>query len=162
MGYTTQFEGELTIEPPLNRSEGEFISAFQETRRMAREKGPLFVGGTGFWGQGHDPDIYDYNKSPRDQPGLWCEWTVSERGDKLYWNGAEKFYRAEEWLIYIIDNLLAPSSEHYVKGHLDEDKRLHDFTHDHVLNGRIIARGEEETDVWGLLVENNNVIMVTP
>lgn len=36
MGYTTYFEGHLTIEPPLNPKHEEYINAFSGTRRMKR------------------------------------------------------------------------------------------------------------------------------
>ena len=47
MGYTTDFSGHVTVEPPLNDVEVAFLSKFAETRRMDREEGPYFVDGPG-------------------------------------------------------------------------------------------------------------------
>lgn len=37
------------------------------------------------------------------QPGLWCDWIITEDGRFLEWNGAEKFYDYIAWLKYLID-----------------------------------------------------------
>lgn len=94
--------------------------------------GAFFVGSAGFRGQDRDVSVIDYNTPPgqsdyRDkdfnevwnenerrakhgecQPGLWCQWTVSEDNTKLEWDGGEKFYHYIEWLNYIINNFTAP------------------------------------------------------
>ncbi len=177
MGYTTEFEGRVTIEPPLNEHEVSFLKDFNETRRMIRRNGPLFVKGSGFWGQGHDDDVIEFNMSSGDtpwstsrlpadwreyheengQPGLWCQWIPIDDGAALAWDGGEKFYDAEEWMRYIIDKLLAPSASDYLMVHDAEDPRLAKFTYDHVLNGVIHAEGEEQGDVWRLIVTDNLV-----
>lgn len=46
MGYTTTFEGSVSVVPPLNDQEIEFLNKFAETRRMRRNSGPYFVDGT--------------------------------------------------------------------------------------------------------------------
>ena len=159
MGYTTEFEGEIFIDPPLNDDEISLLKDLSETRRMDRTKGPLFVRGTGFAGQGRDEDILDYNDPHPDQPGLWCQWIPGRLGDYLEWNGAEKFYFAEEWMKYIIHNLLAPSARPYIDAHIDEDPRLASFTANHTLNGEIEAQGEDPDDRWKLIVVDNKVMV---
>lgn len=64
MGYTTEFQGQIKIEPPLNAAEIEYLQKFASTRRMDRTTGPYFVDGSGFKGQGHDADIRDHNTPP--------------------------------------------------------------------------------------------------
>lgn len=168
MGYHTDFAGSLTIEPPLNQHEVSFLVDLAETRRMKRTKGPLFVKGTGMYGQDRDPDIQDYNNPHPDQPGLWCQWKPGFTGDqvqpydpsKLEWDGGEKFYDSPEWMVYIIRNLLAPTGRDYVAKHIDEDERLQHFTFDHVVNGTIQAFGEEHDDRWDLVVVDNVVSTV--
>ncbi|MCA8939875.1 MAG: hypothetical protein KDB07_08710 [Planctomycetes bacterium] len=67
-------------------------------------EGGYFVGGQGFAGQTKDMSVLDYNHPPQGQPGLWCDWTVSEDGKQLRWNGSEKTYKYVQWLQYLIDN----------------------------------------------------------
>lgn len=161
MGYTTEFEGSIQIEPPLNAQEISFLRDFNHTRRMNRTRGPLFVRGSGFYGQGNDPDIIDYNQPHPDQPGLWCQWTPNEDGTAIEWDGGEKFYDSPGWLSYIIHLLLAaPDAQWYIDQHIDEDLRLASFTCDHVLNGVIFAQGEDDEDQWELRVVDNTVMVL--
>lgn len=149
MGYTTEFEGIIRIEPRLNAEEIAYLKKFNKTRRMARQKGPYFVDGTGQFGQGSDSDILDHNQPPGGQPGLWCQWTPTEDGTGIEWDGGEKFYNAEEWMAYIIDHFLKPDAV---------AKTVLPFLQaNHVLNGEIDAQGEEDDDKWRLIVRNNTV-----
>jgi hypothetical protein len=157
MGYDTTFEGSIGIEPPLNPSEISFLIDFNNSRRQKRSKGPLYVNGTGYRGQGNDDDVLDGNRPDPDQPGLWCQWVPSEDGSSLEWDGVEKFYHSAEWMKYIVENLLGASAQGYVARHVDEDPRLYHFTFNHVLNGQIEAQGEESDDMWLLVVEHNVV-----
>lgn len=151
MGYTTEFSGELDIVPPLNETEVKYIQKLNDTRRMNRTNGPYFVGGTGMCGQGDDPDILDRNHPDPSQPCLWCNWTVSDDGTKLMWDGGEKAYYMAEWLDYIIKHFLCQTpiakavNEHF------------HFLEGHTLNGFIVAQGEEIGDVWQIGVFDNVV-----
>lgn len=89
MGYTTDFEGGFEFSRPLTSDEKNYITKFNNTRRMKRnvEKlyelfkgehgnpflpkeetygndGEYFVGGNGFAGQDKDDSIVDYNTPP--------------------------------------------------------------------------------------------------
>lgn len=156
MGYTTEFEGAVTVEPPLNAAERSFLTKFAYTRRMDRHRGPYFVDGTGYAGQDHEDDIIDYNSPPPGQPGLWCKWEPNEAGDDLHWNGMEKFYDSSEWMAYLIDHFLKPGAEASTSG----DPQFKDFTFDHVVNGTIKAQGEDRDDRWDLVVKDNEVTVV--
>ena len=68
MGYTTDFMGQVSIDPPLNKKEVKFLQKFNKTRRMLRKKGPYYVNNKGFAGQDNEPDIIDYNSPPEGQP----------------------------------------------------------------------------------------------
>jgi hypothetical protein len=57
MGYTTEFDGSVSISPPLNAHEIAYVRKFAASRRMDRARGPYFVDGSGPFGQGHDDDI---------------------------------------------------------------------------------------------------------
>lgn len=130
MGYTTDFDGNLTIEPPLNADQVAYINQFSETRRVKRDEtitetlpdplriavglpvgkdGGYYVGGSGFRGSNHkQPGIVSYNQAPIEQPGLWCQWVVSDSGDSLEWDGGEKFYKYVSWLEYLIEHFFTP------------------------------------------------------
>ena len=63
MGYTTEFDGSVSISPPLTRTRSP-LRKFAASRRMDRTRGPYFVDGSGPFGQGRDGDIRDFNKPP--------------------------------------------------------------------------------------------------
>ncbi len=148
MGYSTDFSGSINIEPPLDAQEIEFINKFSESRRMERTKGPYFVDGSGYHGQNADDDIVDYNEPPYGQPGLWCQWVVSDDGTELIWNEVEKFYAADQWMAYLI--------KHFLKRNPIAKSEL-PFLKGHILDGAIEAQGEDISDRWLLCVTNNKV-----
>ena len=145
MGYTTEFDGSVSISPPLNTHEIAYLRKFGATRRMDRARGPYVVDGPGPSGQGNDDDIRDHNQPPAGQPGLWCKWKPTEDGTAITWNGHEKFYDSKEWMTYLIDTFLKPGAllaselaspvpgRHY-------PQELRHFSFDHELNGVIDAR----------------------
>ena len=151
MGYTTQFEGHVAIEPALNSKEIIFLKKFNETRRMDRENGPYFVNGSGDMGQGRDKDIRNHNEPPLGQPSLWCQWVSTEDGEFLEWDGNEKFYNAPEWMKYLI--------EHFLKPGCIGAEELPFLQANHVLNGEIEAQGEEPDDSWVLVIKENSVMV---
>jgi hypothetical protein len=145
MGYTTEFDGFITIQPPLSEEERKYLLKFSDTRRMLRVNGPYFVGGSGFKG-GDDSDVLSYNTPPEGQPGLWCGWIPNHNGTAIIWNKVEKFYHSTEWMRYLIDHFLS-------KTHICPLP----FLQGHILNGRIMAQGENRDDRWELVVSDNNV-----
>ena len=114
MGYTTEFDGYFEFNKPLDAETLEFLKKFNATRRMARNvdgygiEGEFYVDGGGYCGQDQEDNIIDYNRQPRTQPSLWCQWRPSDDGTTLAWDGDEKFYNYVEWLEYLIENILAP------------------------------------------------------
>jgi hypothetical protein len=52
MGYTTEFDGSMSISPPLNAHEIAYLRKFASSRRMDRARGPYFVDGSGTVGPG--------------------------------------------------------------------------------------------------------------
>ncbi|CAM4387640.1 hypothetical protein [Nocardiopsis rhodophaea] len=157
MGYTTKFDGEVTVTPPLNPHEIAYLEKFADTRRMDRMKGPYFVDGTGFFGQGEDPDIRDYNRPPRGQPNLWCHWVPTPEGDAIEWDQCEKFYDAAEWMSYLIDHFLKPGAHAQVDPGPNPPAEFAHFTFNHCVDGWIDAQGEDPDDRWRLVVEDNRV-----
>lgn len=159
MGYTTDFSGAISIEPPISDAHAAYINKFSETRRMKRnpqlaealpdstrtdvglpigDDGGYFVGGGGFAGQEHDNSIVNYNDEPKGQPGLWCQWIVED--GELFWNGGEKFYHYTEWLEYLIKHFFAPWG--------------------YKLNGQIRYQGEDSDDRGVIYVKDNAVQQV--
>lgn len=153
MGYTTEFTGEVRVEPPLNHNEIGFLEDFIRTRHMNRVKGPLYAPG-GFDGT-NDLDVIDMNNPGPTQPGLWCKWESADYGHVIRWDGREKFYDSVEWMQYLIDNLFSEKAREYVEVHHSGDKRLDAFTFNHVFNGILEAQGEDEDDKWLLIVKDN-------
>ncbi len=152
MGYTTEFSGQINIEPPLNEQEIEFLNKFANTRRMHRKQGPYFVDGEGFVGQDCDEGVIEYNTPPAGQPSLWVQWIPTEGGIALEWDGGEKFYCATEWMAYIID--------HFLKPNCIAKSSLPFLQANHVCNGVIKAQGEDMDDRWELIVTDNKVTTV--
>ena len=148
MGYTTEFSGSFQLNQPLQPRMKEFLTKFNETRRMKRNvdeafgiDGEFYVLGGGSFGQDHEANIIDFNKEPSTQPSLWCQWTPNHDGTAIEWDGGEKFYHYSEWLFYIINKILAPNG--------------------YVLNGTVTWQGEETGDVGKIKVVDN-VITVAP
>ncbi len=161
MGYTTDFYGELTISPNLTPEQVAYLQAFNRTRRMMRKPDLLdlpdpkraavglllgkdceyFVGSEENYGQIRDLSIIDYNQPPESQPGLWCQWTVSDDGSTLMWDEGEKFYDYVPWLVYLIQHFFKPWGR--------------------VLNGEIEWIGEDSDDRGTIYVADNQVEAIT-
>ena len=151
MGYTTDFYGTLELNRQLTVDEKNYLNKFSDTRRMARNvdekygvEGEFYIDGSGFLGQDRDDDIIDYNRPPKTQPGLWCQWVPTGDGRGIEWDGGEKFYNYVEWLEYLIESVFPWILE-------DGDEPL-------VLNGEIEWYGEDREDVGKIVVKDNKVI----
>jgi len=161
MGYTTYFDGQVTIDPPLNAEEVKYLQKFAETRRMKRTNGDYYVDGGGYAGQDLEEDIINYNSPPNDQPSLWCQWVPANveladddetpvSANALEWDGGEKFYCATEWMQYLIDHFIGENP----LAKLREPANF-GFLQGHTVNGEILASGEESGDNWKLVVKDN-------
>jgi hypothetical protein len=100
-------------------------------------QGEFFVFGGGDFVQDHEPNIIDFNQQPSTQPSLWNQWTPTEDGMGIEWDGGEKFYSYTEWLVYLIHKVLAPNG--------------------YILNGVVEWDGEDRGDIGEIIVENNRV-----
>jgi hypothetical protein len=158
MGYHTDFKGHFTFDHPLTDAQREYLTKFNQTRRMKRNSfkvetfpdpvrnavglpvgldGGYFVGAAGSYGQDHDSSVTDYNREPAGQPGLWCQWAPNASGTKLEWDGGEKFYNYIEWLEYIITHFLAPWGR--------------------TITGVVKWDGEEQGDDGKIIVKDNKI-----
>lgn len=152
MGYSTIFYGNVSLNKPLDDETYDYLVKFNETRRIKRNlppeygvEGEFYVDGKGLAGQDREDNIIDYNEDniidynspPSTQPGLWCQWIPTKNRMGIEWDGGEKFYCSDEWMIYLLDNILAP------KGY--------------VANGTIEAQGDDINDHYWIKVTNNKV-----
>lgn len=113
MGYTTDFEGIITITPPASQELVKKVNEFCEERH------------------GGNTEVF------KGFPGFWCDYVVSDDGTEITWNGSEKSYYMEKWLPLLIEKFFAPAG--------------------HTLNGNMKAQGEDASDMWLLLCEDNKV-----
>ena len=127
MGYTTDFDGVFQCSPSLSTAHKDYLVKFSKTRRMKRDaektetlpdelrlavglpvgyEGAYFVGANKYSCTGYG--VTGNNTPPQGQSSLWCDWTPTEDGYGIEWNGAEKFYNCVEWLEYLIEHFLGP------------------------------------------------------
>ena len=146
MGYTTDFSGTFNLNRELSPKMAQYLTLFNETRRMNRNadevfgvQGEFFVFGGGSYGQDQEPNIVDFNNQPSTQPSLWCQWTPTSDRMGIEWDSGEKFYNYTEWLVYLIHKFLAPNG--------------------YILNGVVEYSGEEMGDVGEIVVVDNRVFV---
>jgi len=165
MGYTTEFQGSFKLDRKLDDNHHKYLDQFAYTRRICRKvdvvsqfKDPIrqavnlpigndggyYVGSFGDFGQAKDNllliwfmSIVDYNTPPKGQPSLWNHWVPSDDGLSIIWDNGEKFYKYNEWIIYLIDNFLQPWG--------------------YVVNGTCRWQGEDPQDVGKIVIVNNVV-----
>lgn len=143
MGYTTDFTGTFKLNKKLDAETHDLLTGLATTRRMARNiqgygiEGEFYTLSREDFGQTKTPDVIDSNRPPRTQPGLWCHWIPTDDGLEIEWDGGEKFYEYTEWLVYLIDNVLAP--------------------HGYKLNGTVAWQGEDSSDLGAITIVNNKV-----
>ena len=161
MGYTTDFFGKFEFNKPLEPWVIEYVNKFSSTRRMKRDndkikelfpnwkdlcfngelgvEGEYFIGGLGMMGQDWDDSVVNGNTPSFMQPGLWCQWIVTDDGKYLEWDGGEKFYNYWEWLDYLVCEFFHPLG--------------------YILNGSVEWQGEDYDD-FGTIVVTDNVVTV--
>jgi len=150
MGYNSDFDGQLAVDPPLNDAEIAYLQAFTAT--WHDQSDPYYVA---------NPDADDrapvlatepMSLSPLRPPNEHCAWIPTFDGSGIEWNGDEKFYDAAEWMQYLIDHFLTGSV-----GSFATDPRSAGFTFNHTCHGHIRAQGESFDDRWALAVSGNQV-----
>jgi hypothetical protein len=87
MGYTTDFDGEFTITPPLASEHRAYLEAFDDNGSEVVDR------------RDRDPSV----------PHSECHWKpLDPDGTALGWDGVEKFTEYRGWLAYLIEHLLEP------------------------------------------------------
>ncbi|MET8833568.1 hypothetical protein ABZV78_06605 [Micromonospora sp. NPDC004540] len=157
MGYETTFTGQVTITPPLNQHEIDYLLAFAETRHEPRSTGPYALG--------YGDEVEDARDPDPSKPGYWCKWAPTADGAAIAWNEREKFYDAEFWMGYLVHTFLKQDAT-VVRERVDPvpgrvyPPVLDRFTFDHVVDGVIEAEGEWPDDRWRIEVRANAVYVV--
>lgn len=111
MGYSTSFSGAIQLSRQLKGFEKDAFNSFCSDR--------------------HDDNV---------GPGIWCDLEVSDDGQSIRWNGAEKTYELENWVPFVIARFLEPWGV--------------------VANGHLDANGERAGDIWQINVKDNVVTRV--
>lgn len=155
MGLHTDYLGHVRIEPPLSPAEVEFLNSFHQTRHSG-DLHPLDVAAHP---TDNEPTGADdaYNRVATGMPGLWCPWTSCDEGCCLRWDGAEKPYAPDQWLVYLIDTFLDRGAA--LSGE-PAASRL-GLTFDHVLNGMLVGERRETLELFALEVRDNEVVRRT-
>lgn len=79
MGYTTEFEGCVRVEPPLSLEEYNFWRTVAE--KDQRQKGPWQI---------------------PNPPSYRCQWEPGRDGSSFAWDGNEKFDSPLQWMEIIV------------------------------------------------------------
>lgn len=164
MGYSTDFEGQFNLDKPLIPEHRAYLARFARIRHMrwldeqvgnlpdpervavGLPAGPegMFLTNDLVMGEsygGHYPHhiaVIDYNDSPVGVPGLWLQWTPTEDGGAIKWDGGEKFYSYVAWLKFLIEHFLTPWG--------------------YIMSGRVTWQGNDIDDRGVIIVENNIVM----
>ena len=148
-----------------NGKHGYPFTKSKNPKKIYGNDGEYFARNDGNAGQIADDSIIDYNTPPGQmehnsisdfdstwnenekrisegtcQPGLWCQWVISEDGTELMWDGMEKFYNYIEWLAYYINHFFEPWG---IK-----------------LNGEISWVGEDPSDIGKIVVKDNQITIL--
>lgn len=106
MGYTTEYEGSVTITPPLTAKMVDRFNSYAEERH-----------------DGDGPTRY----------AIHCDWRVNAEGTEIAWNGAEKFYDGAAWMAWMIDRYVPANrdvnGEIHAEGEEPGDRWLLRVTH---------------------------------
>lgn len=158
MGYSTEFEGQFEVNPPLRPHHLAYLKAFSKMHHVQhdarivgllpdplRKAVGLPVGVEGEYFVNPDAEAYHravlhHGRYPETQPGLNCDWTPTDDGTAIIWNGVEKFYNYVEWLEYLMKNFLTPWG--------------------YEVSGSVSWQGDDSDDVGDIFVESNGVIFI--
>jgi hypothetical protein len=152
MGYTTEFQGSFKFSKKPTPDQLDYLDRFARSHRVQRDVvklKELYGGKYGLDGEygeqgeyfaiyySNDDPTVTYYSPPASQPGVFCQWVVFPTGNRLGWDGGEKFYHYIEWLEYLIK---------------------HFFTRwDIQLNGEVEWQGERSDD-RGVIIVLDNVV----
>lgn len=157
MSHDTEYLGHLTVTPPLNPAEVEWLSGFAD------------------WGAISDGDPYRLPMNPRAelvhafaqrngamrQPGIVPagvrDWRVWANGVGISWQRAPNSNDAEATMRFLVDHYLRPDAR---AKHLGGDD-FAQFTFDHRLDGVVAAWRSDTEELYLIRVEDNEIYTET-
>lgn len=161
MDNKAKFQGEITVNPPLNEFERSYLLAFHKTPHVIYVDGPLHVTSDDNETFAPTEDEYysviDRENFDTSQPGLRSFWDINDEGTGMLNEEPENAVMAGEWLDYIIKSLFSDKAKSYVGMHHTGDRRFDRFSFNHVFNGVIHGYGENPDDIWRITVKDNVV-----
>jgi hypothetical protein len=125
MGYTTVYDGQITVEPPLNPTEVAYLQAFAAAWRGKQSDDPYYIESEISLKQA-SAQLIPLHVRATGQPNDRCGWIPTDDGTAIVWDGSEKFYNGPEWMQYLIDHFLTGAA-----GSFAADLRSTGFTFDH-------------------------------
>jgi hypothetical protein len=173
MGFSTTFLGRLDIEPRLNATEVEWLTAYAELdRRYFTDPYEVPMNPRAFRLE-RERETQDQRPrsgqkgsvaaardsltslTPRDgSPYPHLDWKPCTDGCCLRWDSrTEKSRMAESWLQYLIDHFLRPGAMARTSGRPD----FAEFTFNHVLNGVIAAERDDTRELWLIHCRDNEI-----
>lgn len=182
MGFSTRFLGRLDIEPPLNATEVEWLTAFAEVDRRhftdpydvpmnprafrVEQERCRTTAAQGTPARNHSgPAVSDGDGvavvdpfttlAPSDgSPYPHLDWTPCVDGCCLTWDSrTEKSRMAQEWLQYLIDHFMRPGALARTSTRPD----FAAFTFDHLVNGTIAAERDDTRELCLIQCRDNDI-----
>jgi hypothetical protein len=138
MGYSTDFDGQFRITPPLPTDLIDQLNEFCATRHEKPSK--------------PEPEPWESDPNNLNRPyrgkladpriGIWCDWAFRTEADAtvMEWNGNEKSYHQAEWGQHLISL----------------------FPEGHTVTGTINAQGEDANDIWRMVAKDRTITVQEP
>lgn len=157
MGFNTDYLGHLTITPPLNEAEGEWLRGFADWEALpdgdpfALPMNPRAALAKAF------ADAGGSMRPSRAVPYGVGHWRVCEHGDRIDWHRADKSNDAAEALSFLVEYYLGPNARARDCGNPD----FAEFTFDHHLDGVVVAVRNDTEEMFLLRVTNSRITRET-
>ena len=84
-------------------------------------------------------DLMDFNLTPKIIPSLWCDFEITDKGEKILFVDG-KNYGYVKWINFLIENFFFPAG--------------------YILNGEVEYQGENEDDKGKIVCENNKIDVI--
>src|SRR4051794_27930055 len=119
MGYDTTFFGTFRLTPALSPQHKSELDQLAEDEHFGAEDGT------------------PTRERRSGRPCIYCQWRPTDDGERIAWDGGEKFYGWLEWLEYLVNNRLKPLG--------------------YTMNGEVRWQGEDPQDAGVIHVRENQI-----